>query len=161
EDFVVGVGVEAYENSRGGPWAAAILRPCHGCSLLVVVVGRLICAASWWQWCIARVVVAARRRRKLRALDRRRGAGALVPCLRVHGVHDAVRRCVGLRAPPLREEAEVDRVVTDLVEVLADDLLRLEVVARDGEGAAVRGAGGAGESSQVLEEDVVEALDHP
>jgi hypothetical protein len=106
------------------------------------------------------VVVSARRRRPLCDLDRRRWAGALVPCLRVHRIHEAVCRRVGLRAPPLREGAEVDRVVADLVEELADDLLRLVVVASDGEGAAVVGARGAGESREVLEEDVVEALDY-
>ena len=61
----------------------------------------------------------------------------MVPCLRVHGVHDAVGGCVRLSAPPLREGAEVSRVVADLVKELNDDLLRFVVVARDRKGAAV------------------------
>ena len=51
ENFVVWVGVEAHEDSRGGRWAAAIMRSCHG-SFLVVAVGRLICGA-WWSSCVA------------------------------------------------------------------------------------------------------------
>jgi len=62
----------------------------------------------------------ARRRRRLRDPDRRGGAGALVPGPRVQGIHGVVCRRVGLCAPSLRERAEVDRVVADLVEVLAD-----------------------------------------
>ena len=50
-----------------------------------------------------RPVTSLRHRRPLRDDGRRRRAGTLVPRLRVHGVHDAVRRRVGLRAPSLRE----------------------------------------------------------
>src|SRR5918999_5598975 len=68
----------------------------------------------------------------------------------VTGVDQTVRGSVGLEAPALGERSRVDRVVADRVEELRDRRLRLCVVARDRERAAVGDAGRAGQRLEVL-----------
>src|SRR5712672_3650617 len=63
-------------------------------------------------------------------------------------IRPQVDRAAGLEAPAVCEGADVHRVVAEGVQQLGDLGLGGGVIAGDGQGAAVRGAGGPGEGEQ-------------
>jgi hypothetical protein len=75
---------------------------------------------------------------------------------RALGVRRTLDRGCPLEAPDVRERADVDRVVTELVEQLGGLGLSVHVVAGDRQRRAVGRAMWAREGGQVLKEDVVE-----
>jgi len=87
------------------------------------------------------------------------GAGGGAGVVGERAVGGAVGGGAGFLAPALGDRAGVDGVVADRVEVGGHRGLGIRVVAGDGQGGAVFGAGRAGQRLQVLEVDVVEDLD--
>jgi hypothetical protein len=71
-----------------------------------------------------------------------------------------VDRAAGFEAPAVCEGADVHRVVAEGVQQLGDLGLGGGVVAGDGQGAAVRGAGGPGQGEQAGREEVVSSSCH-
>src|SRR6478735_2836701 len=88
------------------------------------------------------------------------GAGGGAGVVGEGAVGGAVGGGAWFLAPALGERSGVHGVVADRVQVRGHRGLGGLVVAGNGQGGAVGGAGRAGQRQQVLEEDVVEDLHH-
>ncbi|MEV1169037.1 hypothetical protein [Nonomuraea sp. NPDC049784] len=84
------------------------------------------------------------------ALDRHVGIGE---------VDLGVGAGLGLKTPAVGQRSGIDGVEPEPADQLRCPNLRVDVIAGDGQGAAVRGSGGPGEQGDVMGQDVVEGLD--